>query len=68
LRQTAETAVRKVLQESKSTGHGSVWLVVDAKNKLSAFERKLLGVVKTNDLECRRRELHPQPCLRNGLP
>ncbi len=49
LRQTAETAVRKVVQESRSTGHGSVRLVVDAKNKLSAFERKVLPEVKTKN-------------------
>ncbi len=39
-----------VVQESKSTGHASVRPVIDAKNKLSAFERKVMPVVKTKNV------------------
>ena len=49
LRQGAEDAVRTVVRESKSTGHGSVRLVVDAKNKLSAFERQVLPGVRNKN-------------------
>jgi len=49
LRRTAEEAVRGVVRESKSTGHASVQPVVDAKNKLSAFERNVLPEVKTKN-------------------
>jgi hypothetical protein len=49
LRQTAEHAVRMVVHESKSTGHASVRLVVEAKNNLSAFERKIVPGVKTTN-------------------
>ena len=49
LRQAAEEAVRNVVHESKSTGHGSVRAVIDAKNKLSAFENKVLPEVKTKN-------------------
>jgi hypothetical protein len=49
LRRTAEEAVRAVVRESKSTGHASVRPVIDAKTKLSAFERKVLPVVKTKN-------------------
>ncbi|MFI5458730.1 MAG: hypothetical protein ACHRXM_25150 [Isosphaerales bacterium] len=49
LRRTAEEAVTAVVHESKSTGHASVRPVIDAKNKLSAFERKVLPEVKTKN-------------------
>ncbi len=49
LRQAAEDAVRMVVHESKSTGHASVRPVVEAKNKLSAFERKIVPGVKTKN-------------------
>jgi hypothetical protein len=49
LRRSAEAAVTKAVQESKSTGHGSVRLVVDAKNKLSAFEKYALPAVKSKN-------------------
>ena len=48
-RQTAEAAVRAVVHESKSTGHASVKPVIEAKNKLSAFERKVLPEVKSKN-------------------
>jgi len=47
LRQAADLSVRTVVQESKTSGHASVRPVIDAKNKLSAFERKVLPEVKT---------------------
>ena len=50
LRRAAEAAVRAVVQESKSTGHASVRPVIDAKNKLSAYERKVMPVVKTKNV------------------
>jgi hypothetical protein len=49
LRRAAEEAVRTVVRESKSTGHGSVRPVIDAKNKLSAFEHKVLPAVKSRN-------------------
>ena len=49
LRQTAEDAVRTVVRESKSTGHASVRPVVEAKNKLSAFEHQVLPGVKNRN-------------------
>ena len=49
LRQGAEDAVRTVVRESKSTGHGSVRLVVEAKDKLSAFERQVLPGVRNKN-------------------
>jgi hypothetical protein len=49
LRRTAEEAVRNVVHESKSTGHASVRPVIDAKNRLSAFEHKVLPAVKTKN-------------------
>jgi hypothetical protein len=49
LRQSAEDAVRTVVRKSKSTGHGSVRLVVEAKNKLSAFERQVLPGVRNKN-------------------
>jgi hypothetical protein len=49
LRRAAEAAVRAVVRESKSTGHASVQPVIDAKNKLSAFERKALPEVKAKN-------------------
>ena len=49
LRQSAEVAVRTVVRESNSTGHGSVRLVVEAKNKLSDLEHQVLPDVKTKN-------------------
>jgi hypothetical protein len=49
LRHSAEEAVRTVVRESKSTGHASVRPVIDAKNKLEAFERKALPIVRTRN-------------------
>lgn len=49
LRQAAEDAVRTVVRESKSTGHASVRPVVEAKNKLSAFEHQVLPGVKNRN-------------------
>jgi hypothetical protein len=49
LRQTAEDAVQMVVRESKSTGHASVRPVVEAKNKLSAFEHQVLPAVKNRN-------------------
>src|SRR5262249_37669746 len=49
LRQTAEAAVRAVVHESKSTGHASIRPVIDAKNKLAAFERKALPEVQAKN-------------------
>jgi hypothetical protein len=49
LRQDAEDAVRTVVRESKSTGHASVRPVVEAKNKLSAFEHQVLPEVKNRN-------------------
>jgi len=48
-RRAAEEAVRAVVREFKDTGHGSVRPVVDAKNKLSAFERRVLPEVKAKN-------------------
>ena len=49
LRRSAEGAVQTVVAESKSTGHASIGPVIDAKNKLSAFEREVLPKVKTKN-------------------
>jgi hypothetical protein len=49
LRQSADDAVRTVVRESKSTGHGSVRLVVEAKNKLSALEHQILPGVRNKN-------------------
>ena len=49
LRRAAEAAVLAVVQEWKSTNHASIRPVIDAKNKLSAFERKVLPEVKTKN-------------------
>jgi hypothetical protein len=46
LRREAETAFQAVFRESKSTGHASIRPVIDAKNKLSAYERKILPNIK----------------------
>ena len=51
----AEAAVRAVVRESKSTGHASVRPVIDAKKKLSAYERKVLPEVKGQERHRRRR-------------
>jgi hypothetical protein len=50
LRRAAEAAVRAVVRESKSTGHASIRPVIDAKNKLTAFERKALPEVKAKNV------------------
>ena len=39
-----------VVRESKSTGHASIRPVIAAKNKLSAFERKVMPVVKAKNV------------------
>ena len=49
-RRAAEAAVRAVVHESKTTGHASVRPVIDAKNKLSAYERKVMPEVKTKNV------------------
>jgi hypothetical protein len=49
LRQAAEAAVRTVVRESKLTGHASIRPVIDAKNKLTAFEQKALPEVKAKN-------------------
>ena len=49
LRHAAEAAVKDAVHESKTTGHGSVKLVVDAKNKLSAYEDKVLPAVRAKN-------------------
>jgi hypothetical protein len=49
LRRATEEAVRNVVHESKSTGHASVRLVIDAKKKLSEFEHKVLPAVRTKN-------------------
>jgi hypothetical protein len=46
LRKAAEEAVRSVVLESKTAGHASVRPVIDAKNKLTALEHKVLPDVK----------------------
>ena len=48
-REAAEAAVRTVVLESQSTGHASVRPVVDAKNKLSEFERQALPEVRAKN-------------------
>jgi hypothetical protein len=50
LKRPAEEAVRAVVREFKDTGHGSVRPVINAKNKLSAFERKVLPEVKAKNV------------------
>lgn len=37
------------MSESKSTGHASVRPVIDAKHKLSAFERSVLPAIRTRN-------------------
>ena len=49
LRHAAEAAVKDAVHESKTTGHGSVKMVVDAKNKLSAYEDKVLPAVRAKN-------------------
>ena len=46
LRQEAEAAVLAVVRESKSTGHASIRPVIDAKHRLSIYERKILPGIK----------------------
>jgi hypothetical protein len=46
LRKEAEAAVGAVVRESKSTGHASIRPVIDAKTRLSAYERKILPGIK----------------------
>jgi hypothetical protein len=49
-RRAAEAAVRTVVRESTSTGHASIRPVIDAKNKLSALEHKILPEVKDKNV------------------
>ena len=49
LRQAADAAVQAVVLEWKSTGHGSVRPVSDAKDKLSAFAGKVLPAVRAKN-------------------
>lgn len=49
LRRPADEAVRTVVREFKDTGHASVRPVIDAKNTLSAFERKVLPEIKAKN-------------------
>ncbi len=49
LRRSAESAVKAVVTESNTTGHASVRPVVDAKNKLEAFEKKILPQVRAKN-------------------
>ena len=46
LRREAEDAFLAAFRESKSTGHASIRPVIAAKDKLSAYERKVLPAVK----------------------
>lgn len=46
LRREANEAFRAAFRESKSTGHASIRPVIAAKNKLSAYERKILPAIK----------------------
>jgi hypothetical protein len=50
LRQEADAAFLAVVRESQSTGHASIRPVIDAKNKLSAFEHKILPEVKARNV------------------
>jgi hypothetical protein len=50
LRRAADDAFRAVVRESQSTGHASIRPVIDTKNKLSAFERKILPDVKAQNV------------------
>jgi hypothetical protein len=50
LRSAAEDAVRTVVRESTLTGHASIRPVIDAKNKLSALEHKVLPQVKDRNV------------------
>ena len=50
LRRTAEAAVKGIVRESKSTGHASIRPVIDAKSKLSAYERKVLPGIKSKNV------------------
>jgi hypothetical protein len=50
LRRAAESAVLGVVGESNSTGHASIRPVIDAKKKLSAFERKVLPEVQARNV------------------
>jgi hypothetical protein len=49
-RRAAEASVLSVAREYKSTGHGSIRPVIDAKEKLSAFERKVMPEVKAKNI------------------
>ncbi len=49
LRQKAEAAVHTVIAEYRSTGHGSVKPVVEAKNRLSALENEALPRIKSQN-------------------
>jgi hypothetical protein len=50
LRRAAEEAVRTVVRESSLTGHASIRPVIDAKNKLSALEHRILPEVKDKNI------------------
>jgi hypothetical protein len=50
LRRAADAAVRAVVHESKAIGHASIRPVIDAKTKLSAYEHRVLPIVKTKNL------------------
>jgi hypothetical protein len=50
LREAAEKAVRSVVRESVSTGHASIRPVIDAKNKLSELEHRILPIVKDRNV------------------
>jgi hypothetical protein len=50
LRQTADAAVKSVVSEWKSAGHGSVRAVIDAKKRVWAFEHIVLPVVKAKNV------------------
>lgn len=50
LHRAAESAVLGVVRESNSTGHASIRPVIDAKKKLSAFERMVLPEVQARNV------------------
>jgi hypothetical protein len=50
LRKEAEAAVHAVVRESQSTRHASIRPVIDAKAKLSAYERKILPGIKGKNI------------------
>lgn len=50
LRRRAEGAVAAVVAESKSTGHASIRPVIDAKAKLSAYERRIFPRIRARNV------------------